>query len=326
MSFISDLVRRSGNDVLQVNPPSDTIDIHITNHGSDWLWAAFSVFSLLTIIHALIFGLSSSKNQTLKKALFVGPIFTNFVMAIAYFTYASNLGYAGVPVEFHHVTTSKGLGVRQIFYVKFIGYFLSWPFVLYAMEISTHVLDLSSKASAGETISGFISIISSLFIKLLATEVFVLGLLIGTLIESTYKWGYYTFAVFGQLYAIALVLSSLIKSIRSANSNRLAHLVIGFELIVWILYPIAWGLSEGGNKIQPDSEAVFYGVLDVITFACVPTILTFLNSAGLDEKEFFHFNLHQNSFDEKLGETPRASGDTAVVSNDRPTNEPTETV
>lgn len=33
---------------------------------------------------------------------------------------------------------------------------------------------------------------------------------------------------------------------------------------LWTLYPIAWGLSEGGNVIAPDSEAVFYGVLDFL--------------------------------------------------------------
>ena len=34
-------------------------------------------------------------------------------------------------------------------------------------------------------------------------------------------------------------------------------------VFLWFLYPIAWGLSEGGNVIAPDSEAVFYGVLDL---------------------------------------------------------------
>lgn len=27
-------------------------------------------------------------------------------------------------------------------------------------------------------------------------------------------------------------------------------------------YPICWGVSEGGNVIAPDSEFIFYGVLD----------------------------------------------------------------
>ena len=35
-------------------------------------------------------------------------------------------------------------------------------------------------------------------------------------------------------------------------------------LVVWTCYPIAWGVAEGGNVISPDSEAVFYGVLDFL--------------------------------------------------------------
>ena len=35
-----------------------------------------------------------------------------------------------------------------------------------------------------------------------------------------------------------------------------------WTLLIWLLYTIAWGLCEGGNVITPDSEAVFYGVLD----------------------------------------------------------------
>lgn len=36
---------------------------------------------------------------------------------------------------------------------------------------------------------------------------------------------------------------------------------------VWLLlgiYPICWGVSEGGNVIAPDSELIFYGVLDLL--------------------------------------------------------------
>lgn len=36
-----------------------------------------------------------------------------------------------------------------------------------------------------------------------------------------------------------------------------------WTIFLWFLYPIAWGLSEGGNVIAPDSEAVFYGILDI---------------------------------------------------------------
>ena len=34
--------------------------------------------------------------------------------------------------------------------------------------------------------------------------------------------------------------------------------------MLWTLYPIAWGVCEGGNLVAPDSEAVFYGILDIM--------------------------------------------------------------
>ena len=37
-----------------------------------------------------------------------------------------------------------------------------------------------------------------------------------------------------------------------------------WTIFLWFLYPIAWGISEGGNVIAPDSEAVFYGILDIL--------------------------------------------------------------
>lgn len=44
---------------------------------------------------------------------------------------------------------------------------------------------------------------------------------------------------------------------------------------LWILYPIAWGLCEGGNVISPDSEAVFYGILDVLAKPIFGALLIF---------------------------------------------------
>ena len=44
-----------------------------------------------------------------------------------------------------------------------------------------------------------------------------------------------------------------------------AYTICGvWTIFLWFLYPIAWGLSEGGNVIAPDSEAVFYGILDLL--------------------------------------------------------------
>lgn len=58
---------------------------------------------------------------------------------------------------------------------------------------------------------------------------------------------------------------------------RKVYLTCGvLTLTIWLLYPIAWGVSEGGNVISPDSEAVFYGILDFIAKPVCSLSLTFL--------------------------------------------------
>lgn len=41
------------------------------------------------------------------------------------------------------------------------------------------------------------------------------------------------------------------------------------------LYPVAWGICEGGNVISPDSEAIFYGILDVFAKPVFTALLLF---------------------------------------------------
>jgi bacteriorhodopsin len=47
-------------------------------------------------------------------------------------------------------------------------------------------------------------------------------------------------------------------------------------LFLWLLYPVAWGLCEGGNVISPDAEAVFYGCLDF----CAKPVFSIMLIAG----------------------------------------------
>ncbi|CAK9438534.1 uncharacterized protein LODBEIA_P27580 [Lodderomyces beijingensis] len=334
-SFVQvvEIVKRGGNRAVSINSPPAESDINLTSHGSDWLWAVFALFAFFAVIHGFIYSLTSVRRSGLKKSLLIIPLFINSVMAFAYYTYASNLGYTWIDTEFHHVTTDRGLNVRQIFYTKYIGWFLSWPLVLTIFTIVTHT---SLTDDREDILKRIVQVFSAIFTRFLSIEVFVLGLLIGSLIRSSYKWGYFTFAVVAQLFTIYLVCVDLHTSFAAASRNVVGNVIIILFIVVWILYPVAWGLSEGGNVIQPDSEAVFYGILDLITFGFVPIILTWIAINNIDEDFFtkiWHFHLNNNrggvgstvpSHDaEKVIETPRHSGDTAVPPSGVPlTDEP----
>lgn len=94
--------------------------------------------------------------------------------------------------------------------------------------------------------------------------------LVGALVASQYKWGYFVFAMVSLFFIawnVVYVGPKHAGTIRSSNQTDIKRsyiLAAGWTMALWFLYPIAWGLSEGGNVISPDSEAIFYSVLDVL--------------------------------------------------------------
>ena len=106
--------------------------------------------------------------------------------------------------------------------------------------------------------------------------------LVGALVVSSYKvgaihvllkfaslivtqWGYFVFgcfALFGVVWTLTWTARKHAAGLGADVSK--AYLICGvLTVFLWFLYPIAWGLCEGGNVISPDSEAVFYGILDL---------------------------------------------------------------
>jgi bacteriorhodopsin len=90
--------------------------------------------------------------------------------------------------------------------------------------------------------------------------------LVGALTPTRYKWGYFTFGCAALFYIIyTLVIPARRHAAALGSDVSRAYNMVGvWTLMLWVLYPIAWGVSEGGNVISPDSESVFYGVLDVL--------------------------------------------------------------
>jgi bacteriorhodopsin len=97
-------------------------------------------------------------------------------------------------------------------------------------------------------------------------EVMIITGLVGALVVSRYKWGYFVFGC-AALFFIAWNVVFVGRKHSAAISREVGRTYLicaAWTIFLWFLYPIAWGLSEGGNVIAPDSEAIFYGILDVL--------------------------------------------------------------
>ncbi|KAJ3523776.1 hypothetical protein NM688_g8669 [Phlebia brevispora] len=235
--MIVDLLPRGGNEATTINPPAGVF--HISTHGSDWLWAAFSVIAFSFV---LLFGLSFTRPRGKRAFHHIGLVIL-ITASIAYFTMASDLGYAPVPTEFRgdHQT-------RQIWYTRYIQWFLTLPLVLIELLLTT----------------GFT--LSDIMMTVAAAWVLVLAGLIGSVVQSTYKWGYFSFgcvALFSIWYII--LWEAPRRPFPQEELRSGYYLCAAYVSFMLITYPICWACSEGANVISPTSEMVWYGILDIIT-------------------------------------------------------------
>nr|XP_019049369.1 hypothetical protein I302_03155 [Kwoniella bestiolae CBS 10118]OCF28299.1 hypothetical protein I302_03155 [Kwoniella bestiolae CBS 10118] len=230
------------NQALDTNPPTGSVQ-HITTHGSDWLWAVFAIMTFTDIV-VFFWQFTLPRGQRVFHQL---AMFILTTAAIAYFSMASDLGYASILTEFGHMGYSANT-TRQIWYVRYIDWVITTPSLLLTLVLASG-LPLSD-------------IIALCYFDL----VMIVTGLVGALVATSYKWGFYAFGCAALFYiwwvlagparASAGALGADYKSAFTSSAAILSFL--------WLLYPIAWGLADGGNVITPDSEMVFYGVLDVL--------------------------------------------------------------
>ncbi|GJE86925.1 family A G protein-coupled receptor-like protein [Phanerochaete sordida] len=225
-----------GNHALDLNPPN--ADYHLSTHGSDWLWAAFSVFALSLLV-MIGFDFMRPRGTRLFHQLAVIILTT---LSVSYFSMASDLGATPIQVEF------RGEGTRQIFYVRYIQWFITFPLLLLELLLATG-LSLSD-------------IMTTLF---MGVVVVIMGL-IGALVHSDYKWGYYTFGCAALFYVwYTLLWHAPRAAFAEATGLKRAYLTsAGWLSFMLITYPIAWACAEGGNVISVTSEMIWYGILDIL--------------------------------------------------------------
>lgn len=84
---------------------------------------------------------------------------------------------------------------------------------------------------------------------------------------TTYKWGFYAF---GTCAYLLLAFNTLFEGHRSLSARNFGparghHLALaGWTNLLWLNYPIAFGISDGGNVIGVTPSFIYFGILDVL--------------------------------------------------------------
>ncbi|EHK97478.1 hypothetical protein M7I_6744 [Glarea lozoyensis 74030] len=167
-----------------------------------------------------------------------------FIGLITYFTMASDLGNTPIRQYLHH--GSNPLQTRQVFYVRYIYWALAWPLII------TANLLLAGVSWA------------TIFFAIALQEIWVVSWLCGALVATSYKWGYFAFGIFAYLVLAYVMMVWGVQHAKRIRTNKDYTLLAGTLVLLWIAFPIAWGLSEGANRLSITGEMIFYGILDLI--------------------------------------------------------------
>ncbi|KAI1107318.1 family A G protein-coupled receptor-like protein [Jackrogersella minutella] len=225
------------NDALNINPPDG--DESLSVNGSDWLWAVTAIY----VVSFLIFFATSFVARSGEKIFHYLFTIALLVGSISYFSIASDLAYVVVPV-----VNSKPVEAwdRQIFWSEYVNWVVSFPVVTIALGL------LSGVSWA------------TIFYNVALAWTWIVSYLVGAFTTSNYKWGFYAF---GTAAYLLLASNTLIGGTTAAKRVGVARdhtLLASWINLLWLLYPIAWGVSDGGNKIGVTPAYIFFGVLDVL--------------------------------------------------------------
>ncbi|KAH9892170.1 bacteriorhodopsin [Xylariomycetidae sp. FL2044] len=234
------------NDAVRVNDPvGDPADLEITDRGSDWYYTVCAIMGFSAILFMV---LALRKPQTHRIFHYINAAIAA-IACIAYFSMGSNLGKTAILAEFRRPDDPqvRSAGTREIFYARYIDWAITTPLLL---------LDLLLTAGIPTP---------TILVTLLADEIMIVCGLVGALTYTRYKWGYFAFGCAAFFFIIYELGYDGVKHAKALGKPKKPYLMCtSYLLFLWMLYPIAWGLSEGGNVIHPDSEAIFYGILDIL--------------------------------------------------------------
>lgn len=257
------------NKALDINPPGG--DSHLTTGGSDWLWAVFAVYTLSFIVYYLL-SFKARHDERIFHYIFTIALFVGMV---TYFAEASDLGWTAIRTSLH-----RGRAVSyQIFFTKYILWVVAWPAIIIALGL------ISGVSWATITFNVFLA------------WAWVISYLCGAYTTTSYKWGFYAFGTTIWLLLAAQTLWLGRASATRVNSHRDYSLLAGWLNLLWLLYPVAWAVADGGNVISVTKSFVFFGILDILMLPVISFAFLFLARKW----DYNNLNLHFTQYGRVAG-------------------------
>jgi len=173
------------------------------------------------------------------------PVRLAYYVNIAICTIAATAYYA-MAVNADNTTPSND--DRQVVYARYIDWIFTTPLLL---------LDLILMTNMPSTMTAWI---------MGADVAMVVFGIIGAFTAYPYKWVYFAAGCLMQVALSWGMIQPILKEDyqKNATCTKGYTALLIFLIVVWVVYPVAWGLGAGGRVISVDTEIIIMGVLDLL--------------------------------------------------------------
>eukprot|EP01119_Soliformovum_irregulare_P002789 TRINITY_DN13049_c0_g1_i1.p2 TRINITY_DN13049_c0_g1~~TRINITY_DN13049_c0_g1_i1.p2 ORF type:complete len:303 (-),score=77.46 TRINITY_DN13049_c0_g1_i1:1050-1958(-) len=204
---------------------------YTTWRGKVILWVTFGLFVAACIAFSI--SMIVAKSEKIRKFSLTYTMITA-IAATAYLSMAFEQGY---------FIKENG---RQMYYARYIDWFFTTPLLIY---------ELATLAGVGLPLT-----LAAIFFDIL---MIVTGLFGALTYRESVRWGWFAIGCFAFIPVVYLILFNFRKYLN--EKTRFPYTVQSIYLCgIWLLYPLAWGLTEGGYIIREDWEHLWFAILDII--------------------------------------------------------------
>ncbi|KAG9244523.1 hypothetical protein BJ878DRAFT_421210 [Calycina marina] len=233
--------------------PSPSAPVWEKTHsaGKITLWVAFAIFFIST----LILGFLAWRTPVQKRLFHILVTFLTAISTIAYYAQATGAGSTVVHyviTETHkHVPNTFQDVYRQVFWAHTVDSAITFPVVILTLALLAGI----SGANILVIILAHIALALTTVLASFAT------------MKSASKWGWIVHAV---LAFLVIVYQLVVPGRRAINAKgdvatgKFYAAIGGYTLVIWILYLVVWGVTEGTRNWSVDTEIIAYAVLDIL--------------------------------------------------------------
>jgi len=284
----------SSSPVPTILPIPEIVKLQaITKAGNYAQWIACAVF----IIGAVVLSIPSVAVHRKASTFHLVTAVLCAITALSYYAMATGSGttFATVGIEHYRNVGGGGYDViisRQIFYVRFIEWFLTTPLIL---------LNLALLAGLSW---------ADVFSMIIADEMMIVsGFMAGVTSKSRAMYGWYGFML---LFLVYIVYIFAVRA-RRASAKQPNHITSLYDLVfvltfVFIFpYVVIFILGDGTGHLSVDVEVIVFVALDFAIRLIIPAILILAYEAKLHES-----GCGPNAIPDHIFE-PRAHGWTGAV-------------